>query len=135
PKGADGDSHDRRCSRHLAYSLARAGSRGRQGPAVHAAALCHSSPVPRRLGWGKPPVQDPRTRCGQPPPQTRRLAVTCRLLTLGVLLAGLTFSNALAGAEPQHSSESRTATPSTNRSHPLYQRRGTWYEFLLKQFN
>ena len=61
--------------------------------------------------------------------------MTCRLVTLGVLLAGLTFSNALAGAEPQHSSESRTATASTNRSHPLYQRRGTWYEFLLKQFN
>ena len=61
--------------------------------------------------------------------------MTCRLLTLGVLLAGLTFGNVLAGAEPQHSSESRTATPSTNRSHPLYQRRGTWYEFLLKQFN
>jgi len=58
--------------------------------------------------------------------------VICRLLTLGVLLAGLTLSNAQASAEPQHSS---TATASTNRSHPLYQPRGTWYEFLLKQFN
>ncbi len=61
--------------------------------------------------------------------------MTGRLVTLGVLLGGLTFSNALASAEPQHSSESRTAPASTNRSHPLYQRRGTWYEFLLKQFN
>lgn len=61
--------------------------------------------------------------------------MTCKLVTLGVLLAGLTFSNALASAEPQHSSESRAATASTNRSHPLYQRRGTWYEFLLEQFN
>jgi hypothetical protein len=61
--------------------------------------------------------------------------VTGRLVTLGVLLAGLTFSNALVSAEPQHSSESRNTTASTNRPHPLYQGRGTWYEFLLKQFN
>ena len=61
--------------------------------------------------------------------------MTCKLVTLGVLLAGLTFSNALASAEPQHSPDSRAATASTNRSHPLYQRRGTWYEFLLEQFN
>lgn len=61
--------------------------------------------------------------------------MTCRLVTLVVLLAGLMFSNVLARAEQQHSSESRTATASPNRSHPLYQRKGTWYEFLLRQFN
>ena len=61
--------------------------------------------------------------------------MTYRLVTLVVLLAGLTFSNVLASAEPQRGSESHTATASPNRSRPLYQSKGTWYEFLLKQFN
>ena len=57
-----------------------------------------------------------------------------KLLSLCVLAVGLAFSSARAGAEP-HPSQSRTAKASSTPSHPLYTRQGTWYEFLLKQFN
>ena len=57
-----------------------------------------------------------------------------QLLSLCVLAVGLTFSCAYAGAEP-HTSQSRGAKASSTPSHPLYTRGGTWYEFLLKQFN
>jgi len=57
-----------------------------------------------------------------------------KLLTFCVLAVGLAFSSARAGAEP-HASQSRTAKASSTSTHPLYTRQGTWYEFLLKQFN
>ncbi len=57
-----------------------------------------------------------------------------KLLSLCVLAVGLAFGSARAGAEP-HVSQSRTAKASSPPAHPLYTRQGTWYEFLLKQFN
>jgi len=57
-----------------------------------------------------------------------------KLLTFCVLAVGLAFSSARSGAEP-HASQSRTAKASSTSTHPLYTRQGTWYEFLLKQFN
>ena len=64
----------------------------------------------------------------------RRMVVRGKLLSVCVLAVGLAFSSARAGAEP-HPSQSRTAKASSTPSHPLYTRQGTWYEFLLKQFN
>lgn len=60
--------------------------------------------------------------------------MTGKLVTLCVLAIGLALSGARAGAEP-HASQARTPTASSNAAHPLYTRQGTWYEFLLKQFN
>jgi len=60
--------------------------------------------------------------------------VRVKLLTFCVLAVGLAFSSARAGAEP-HDSQSRPAKASSTPAHPLYTRQGTWYEFLLKQFN
>jgi hypothetical protein len=57
-----------------------------------------------------------------------------KLLSLCVLAVGLAFSSARAGAEP-HTSQSRAANALSTPSRPLYTRGGTWYEFLLKQFN
>ena len=57
-----------------------------------------------------------------------------KLLTFCVLAIGLALSSARSGAEP-HSSESRPARASSTSGHPIYTRQGTWYEFLLKQFN
>lgn len=57
-----------------------------------------------------------------------------KLLIFCVLAIGLAFSSARAGAEP-HASQSRAAKASSTSAHPLYTRRGSWYEFLLKQFN
>ena len=57
-----------------------------------------------------------------------------KLLTLCVLTFGLALSSARADAEP-HRSQSRAVKASGTPSHPLYTRGGTWYEFLLKQFN
>jgi hypothetical protein len=57
-----------------------------------------------------------------------------KLLSLCVLAVGLTFGSGRAGAEP-HASQSRAAKASSTPAHPLYTRGGTWYEFLLKQFN
>src|SRR4029077_5991460 len=62
------------------------------------------------------------------------MAVRGKLLSLCVLAVGLTFSSARAGAEP-HPSQSGAAKASSTPAHPLYTRGGTWYEFLLKQFN
>lgn len=61
--------------------------------------------------------------------------MTSKLVTICVLATGLTFISASANAEPQHASASRTDKASASPSHPLYQRGGTWYEFVLKQFN
>ena len=57
-----------------------------------------------------------------------------KLLTFCVLAVGLAFSSARSGAEP-HVSHSRPAKASSTPALPLYARQGTWYEFLLKQFN
>jgi len=57
-----------------------------------------------------------------------------KLLTFCVLAVGLALSSARSGAEP-HASQSRAPKASSTPSHPLYTRGGTWYEFLLKQFN
>ena len=57
-----------------------------------------------------------------------------KLLTFCVLAVGLAFSSARAGAEP-HASHSSAVKASSTPVHPLYTRQGTWYEFLLKQFN
>lgn len=57
-----------------------------------------------------------------------------KLLSLCVLAVGLAFGSGRAGAEP-HISQSGAAKASRTPSHPLYTRGGTWYEFLLKQFN
>ena len=53
------------------------------------------------------------------------------LLTLAILVAGLPCGSAPASAEWN----SRTTKAPTTPSKSHYQRRGTWYEFLLKQFN
>jgi hypothetical protein len=62
------------------------------------------------------------------------MVVRGKLLTFCVLAVGLAFSSARVGAEP-HASQSRAAKASSAPTHPLYTRQGTWYEFLLKQFN
>jgi hypothetical protein len=57
-----------------------------------------------------------------------------KLLAFCVLAVGLAFSSARAGAG-LHASHSRAVKDSSTPVHPLYIRQGTWYEFLLKQFN
>jgi len=60
--------------------------------------------------------------------------VRVKLLTFCVLAIGLALSSARSGAQ-LHASQSRPARASSTPAHPLYARQGTWYEFLLKQFN
>jgi hypothetical protein len=56
------------------------------------------------------------------------------LTSLCVLAVALALGSGRAGAE-LHTSQSRATKASSTPSHPLYTRQGTWYEFLLKQFN
>lgn len=58
-----------------------------------------------------------------------------RLTVLSVLVVGLTLGGSSGSAQIRGTSPSRTTKVQTESAHPLYQRRDTWYEFLLKQFN
>ena len=58
-----------------------------------------------------------------------------RLTTLGVLWVGLILGNNPGSAQPRQPSKSRTTKAQAAPARPLYQRRDTWYEFVLKQFN
>jgi hypothetical protein len=61
------------------------------------------------------------------------------LTTLGILVMGLTVGTAassLRTAQPQRSQRSSPrAEAGAQSAHAPYQRQGTWYEFMLKQFN
>jgi hypothetical protein len=57
-----------------------------------------------------------------------------KLLPFCVLVIGLALSSTRSGAEP-HALQPRAPKASSTPTHSLYTRQGTWYEFLLKQFN
>lgn len=61
--------------------------------------------------------------------------MTGRLTTLCVLVVGLTLNSSPGSAQMPGTSKARTTEIQIEPAHPLYQRRDTWYEFLLKQFN
>ena len=62
-----------------------------------------------------------------------RVAAVCALL---VWLTVVSMATPQQTAQSQSPSERKPQAQAAPKSaHPLYQRRGTWYEFMLKQFN
>jgi len=64
---------------------------------------------------------------------TGRLAAVCALLVWLTVVSMATSQQTAQSQSPSRPKPQVQAAPKSQ--HPLYQRRGTWYEFMLKQFN
>lgn len=62
-----------------------------------------------------------------------RLATVCALLVWLTVISMATPQQTAQSQAPSRPKPQVHAAPKSD--HPLYQRRGTWYEFMLKQFN
>jgi hypothetical protein len=61
--------------------------------------------------------------------------VSVRLTAVGILVIGITVGSAATSHSTVKPGASSQVKPQTQATRTPYQRQGTWYEFMLKQFN
>src|SRR5664279_4052517 len=132
---------------HIAPVVARPSAAGRHLPELRAEVVPAAAGICGGVGWREPAVQNARVGGNHPfcPSGIRRADTTMKrtiaIVTLAVV-GLITAGPAIAQQRPQSPvglRGQRQAQPQGKRqappTRPMYQRRDTWYEFLLKQFN